>query len=89
MTADYIVTIDEIPNKRFKGGNVGRRQTPRTWFKRFVQLWPGFKAAPLFTVNDNGRLEYRAVDGVVALEPDFLFPDLPGLAIGATVRVSI
>lgn len=84
----HFVSLDEIPEKRFsRGENVGGRRSPRTLFKRFMQLWPGFKAAPRFTVNSDGQLEYRAADGCVEFAPGMLFPGLPTLAAGHIVEV--
>ena len=79
--------VDEIPAKKFGGGSVGGRTSPRTWFKRFTQLWPGFKAAPRFRVTDDGELEYRAADGVVRIAAAMLFPQLPPVVAGQIVEV--
>ena len=66
-------TIEDITDRRFETGHrLGGRRNPRTWFKRFVQLFPEFRDNPRFCVNGGGLLEWRHGTTVIRLDPEVL-----------------
>ena len=83
-------TSREYAKKRgyYYGGNIGRCHSPRTWLKRFIQLWPEFRENPVFTINDEGLLVFRGTDGYIELNPYLLFPDLTSLPLSRKIQIT-
>ncbi len=68
---------------------IGGARTARTWFKKFLRLWPEFKACPTFWVLMDGQLQFRCPGGCVTLAQSFLFGDAKSISPGSTVRIEL
>ena len=98
MTIDHI--SDEsfpkvrtgYPERKFITNSLGGSRNPRTWFKKFLRVWPEFKLNPVFTVNDAGNLQFACDAGTLQIRPSMLFPWLAtdsNLVTGDTVKFEL
>ena len=64
-------------------------RSARTWFKKFLRLWPEFRLSPSFKVLGDGQLEFCCDGGCVRLNQSFLFGDAEPIRPGSIVRVEL